>query len=119
VETAADLALQFNLRHPRDSVTPQAAQKWLSGKARPTADKIETLAIWLNVSIQWLRYGIGEKTLPRPIKLHSYEPSLGHPTLAEDEVVLMLRIRGLSEHRRYLIAEIVEQFALDQEIWPR
>lgn len=118
METAADLALQFNLRHRKDSVTPQAAQKWLAGKARPTVDKIETLAIWLNVSVQWLRYGIGEKTPPHLIKLHPREPSLENPALAEDEVILMPRIRSLSEHRRYLVAEIVEQFALDQEIWP-
>jgi len=119
VETAAELALQFNLRHSGESVTAQAAQKWLTGKSRPTMDKIETLASWLSVSAQWLRYGIGEKTQAPPLALRSREPELSLPALTQEEIALMLRIRSLSEHRRYLVTEIVEQFALEQEIWPR
>ena len=63
VSTPAELALQFNLRHGNDPITPQAAQKWLTGKALQTQDKMETLATWLNASPLWLRHGIAE---PRP-----------------------------------------------------
>ena len=41
---ATELSTQFNLRHPNEPVSPQAAQKWLTGKAKPTADKLKTLS---------------------------------------------------------------------------
>ena len=47
IDTPTELALQFNLRHQNDSITVQAAQKWMTGKARPAVDKIETLAAML------------------------------------------------------------------------
>lgn len=56
VNGAMELAPQFNLRHPNNPITSQSAHKWLMGKARPTADKIEMLASWLSVSAHWLRY---------------------------------------------------------------
>lgn len=117
VNTAAELALQFNLRHENGSVSQQAAQKWLTGKSRPTPDKIETLADWLDVPVQWLRYGIGEKSLPPATELRSREPHPRPEPLTEEEIALVQRIRGLPEHRKYLVTEIIEQFALEQEIW--
>lgn len=54
---APELATQFNLRHPNEPITAQAAHKWLTGKAKPTSDKIETLAKWLEVPAYWLKYG--------------------------------------------------------------
>ncbi|CAM5318936.1 transcriptional regulator [Eoetvoesiella caeni] len=117
VATATELALQFNLRYKGEAVSQQAAQKWLTGKSRPAPDKIETLANWLNVPVQWLRYGIGEKTLPPATEMRAREPSPGFEPLTEEEIALVQRIRGLSAHRKYLITEIVEQFALDREIW--
>lgn len=119
ISTAADLALQFNLRHRNEPITPQAAQKWLAGKSRPTVDKIETLADWLRVSVQWLRYGIGEKAQPQPSRLLAKEPVTDRGVFSAEEIALMLRIRSLTDHRRYLIVEIVEQFALEQEMWRR
>jgi transcriptional regulator with XRE-family HTH domain len=117
IGTPTDLALQFNLRHSNDSVTPQAAQKWLSGKARPTVDKINTLAAWLNVSAQWLRYGIPE---PKPGKAAKPLPRTHAASQASpnaEELRLLMRIRNLPEHRRHLVTEIIEQFSIEQEIW--
>jgi len=116
VETGTELALQFNLRHD-DSISPQAAQKWLTGQAVPTPDKIEVLAAWLNVSIQWLRYGIAEERLSiaNGKKVPKNKATVVQPT--EDELKLLTRIRNLPEHRRYLVNEIVEQFSLEQEMW--
>ena len=116
VETGTELALQFSLRHS-ESISPQAAQKWLTGQTLPTLDKIEVLAEWLNVSVQWLRHGIAEQ---KPIasqgkKLPKKNVPPAQPT--EDELNLLARIRTLPEHRRYLVNEIVEQFALDGEMW--
>lgn len=117
IETAADLALQFNLRHPNEPITPQAAQKWLAGKSHPTPDKIATLADWLNVSPRWLRYGFAEKARPQATRLLSKEPATSSDAFSTDEIALLQRIRSLTEHRRYLITQLVQELALEQEMW--
>lgn len=117
IETPTDLALQFNLRHRNDPITPQAAQKWLTGKSRPTADKMNTLATWLNVSAQWLRYGIPEPKPTKPAKTSSHGNAAERVTLNAEELKLIARIRNLSEHRRNLVLDVVEQFSIEQEIW--
>lgn len=57
----SDIALRFNLRHPNEPVTQQAVYKWLNGLAIPSQDKIETLAKWLGVKPEWLKYGISDE----------------------------------------------------------
>lgn len=57
----SDIAIRFNLRHNNESVTQQAVYKWLNGLAIPSEDKIVTLAEWLNVKPEWLRYGVSEQ----------------------------------------------------------
>ena len=117
IKSPSDLALQFNLRHKSSPITPQAAQKWMTGKSCPTPDKINTLAEWLNVSIQWLRYGIAEskpEKSARPV-LESSAKNQRPPNTRELE--LLQRIRNLPEVRRMLIVEIVEQFSIEQEMW--
>lgn len=120
IDSATELALQFNLRHPNDSISVQAAHKWLMGKARPTADKIETLANWLNVSAHWLRYGSPNDVKPmqppgaRRTKQHAEKDS----SLSDEEFKLVVQFRRLSTHQRHLIAELTEQLAIEQEIWP-
>ena len=118
VETPTDLATQFNLRHPNESISPQAAQKWLSGQARPTVDKIETLADWLNVSAQWLRLGIGEeRTQNEAGKKNLKGKETGQSLPTGEELALIGKLRVLSAHRRFLVTEIVEQFFIEQENW--
>lgn len=51
------LANDFNLQHQGKPISTQAAHKWLNGTSIPTQDKVRTLATWLNVSPEWLRYG--------------------------------------------------------------
>jgi transcriptional regulator with XRE-family HTH domain len=116
VESASDLALQFNLRHPTEPVTVQAAQKWLTGQAKPTVDKIATLAAWLNVSPQWLRYGIAEERASQAQQRAKSDAAQSSPPTAE-ELSFLEKVRALPEHRRGIVFEIVEQFGLDQEMW--
>jgi hypothetical protein len=40
IDSAAELALQFNLRNPSEPVSAQAAHKWLTGRTMPTVDKM-------------------------------------------------------------------------------
>src|SRR3989304_716004 len=62
------IAREFNLRYHGDPVTTQAVRKWLSGKALPSQDKIRALALWLDGSPQWLRYGEGESAPARALR---------------------------------------------------
>lgn len=115
IDSPSELALQFNLSHPGSQITNQAAQKWLSGVSKPTPDKIDTLAAMLNVSAQWLRYGIPET---RPVASSvgkSAELSLDNLTASDRQ--LLQRYRLLSEHQQGLIADLVDQLALDREMW--
>ncbi|WP_061539178.1 helix-turn-helix domain-containing protein [Collimonas fungivorans] len=118
INTPTELEVEFNLRHKGDSISQQAAQKWMSGLARPTPDKIETLAEWLNVSARWLRYGFAEDR-PAPIAERKHQPKKSVPAIqpTEDELKLLARLRSLGEHRRNLVIEILEQFSLEQEMW--
>lgn len=120
IDTATALAHEFNLRHPNEPITTQAAQKWLTGKAKPTPDKIETLAEWLNVSGHWLRNG---PPPPEPKKRQgtgAKRQTTSHPgtaTLTEKETKLLTKLRQLSEHQLFLIAELVDQLAVEREMW--
>ena len=111
ISTPAELALQFNLRHRNDPITAQAAQKWMTGKSKPTSDKTETLAKWLEVSPHWLRYGSpnGEQAIP-VVRQTKTQPT---SALSEVEVGLISQYRQLSDHQRALIADLVEQLAAE------
>jgi transcriptional regulator with XRE-family HTH domain len=115
VEGATELALRFNLRHTGAAVSPQTAHKWLSGRAIPTADKLATLAEWLNVSEHWLHYGPPPASNPGATE-QSREPYASSPRSAKpgpDALALAGKIQSLSAHRRYLLEELVEQLLRD------
>lgn len=54
------LARNFNERSSGHQITVHAARKWLVGEAIPTQEKLRILAEWLDVPINWLRYGNGD-----------------------------------------------------------
>jgi transcriptional regulator with XRE-family HTH domain len=117
IETAAELALNFNLRHPTDPITPQAAQKWLSGQALPTIDKIATLSEWLDVSLAWLGLGVvehrsGGKSKSVKVKRAAEPP----PPPTAEELELLEKLRTLSGHKRYLLIQVLDQFVLDDSL---
>lgn len=110
VQGPTELALRFNLRHPGSAISAQTAHKWLNGRAIPTADKLDTLAKWLNVSAHWLHYG------PPPSTLHAAQPLAGYdvareenPAPAQPALELARKIQSLPPERRYLIEELVDQ----------
>lgn len=78
------LAIDFNLHYRGKPVSTQAAHKWLNGTAIPSQDKIRTLASWLRVSPEWLRYGDLEKKTKAAIRQNtSLSPSLDAQLLAD------------------------------------
>lgn len=90
----SQIATKFNLQHPNEPVTQQAVHKWLNGLAIPSADKIETLALWLNVKPEWLRYGIEENERQRS---------------ALDDILISL-IRGLSDQQKTSLIGLISAF---------
>lgn len=115
IETATELAHEFNLKHQNEPITPQAAQRWLKGTAFPTPDKLQTLADWLNVSAHWLKNGPpppAKKTLTGK-RSQSAQPG----QLTEKETRILTKLRSLSEHQVYIVVELIEQLALEREIW--
>lgn len=115
IETASELAHQFNLKHHNDPITPQAAQKWLKGTAFPTADKVQTLADWLSVSAHWLKNGPPPPAKKELTEKRSQSAQPGQ--LNEKEARLLAKLRSLSEHQVYIVAELIDQLALEREIW--
>lgn len=117
VDTPTELAAQFGWRYPKSPISMQAAQKWLSGRAIPTPDKVEALAKWLKVDKQWLRYGVAAQTRPAPGKAATAVREPHAPTA--EEWKLLERLRRLPESRRQLVEELVWQLALDEDVWTR
>src|SRR5690606_37441876 len=56
------LSNEFNNRYDGQPISVQSANNWLLGKAIPNQDKLAILALWLNVSNQWLRFGDTDQT---------------------------------------------------------
>jgi transcriptional regulator with XRE-family HTH domain len=56
-DSPTQLAREFNVRFSGRPITVHAARKWLVGEAIPTQEKLRTLAQWLGVPAEWLRFG--------------------------------------------------------------
>ncbi len=56
-DSPTQLAREFNIRFAGRPITVHAARKWLVGEAIPTQEKLRTLAQWLGVPAEWLRFG--------------------------------------------------------------
>jgi transcriptional regulator with XRE-family HTH domain len=93
----ARFAREFNLRHHGEPVTSQTAHKWLQGRAFPTQDKLRTLAQWLEVSPQCLRYGEADR---------SHAAKQDPASYAVDSAWLGKKFDSLSESHRRMVLEI-------------
>ncbi len=62
-DSPTQLAREFNVRFSGRPITVHAARKWLVGEAIPTQEKLRTLAQWLGIAAEWLRFG-GDKHQP-------------------------------------------------------
>ena len=56
-DSPTQLAREFNVRFEGRPITVHAARKWIVGEAIPTQEKLRTLAQWLGVPAEWLRFG--------------------------------------------------------------
>lgn len=96
----AALAREFNLRYDGTPVTVQAVRKWLGGKALPSQDKMRALALWLEVSPHWLRYGEGESPAGRTLRQEA-------PAYRADATWLSRKYEALNDAHKKMVVELI------------
>lgn len=95
----AAIARDFNLRYEGTPVSVQAVRKWMTGSALPSQDKVRALALWLDVSPHWLRYGeseAGARTLRQDTGAYRADPAW-----------VARQYDALNEAHKKMIAELV------------
>ena len=97
-DSPTELARDFNIRFSGPPITVHAARKWIVGEAIPTQDKMRTLAQWLGVPVDWLRFGGDER---RP---DSRDATSGFKT---DDLKLMADFQLLNEHDQQIVREFI------------
>jgi transcriptional regulator with XRE-family HTH domain len=107
-EGPAAIAREFNLRYDGTPVSVQAVRKWITGTALPSQDKVRALALWLDVSPHWLRYGesdaAGARTLRQEMGVYRADPAWvakqydalndAHKKMISELVIALLRLEN-------------------------
>lgn len=94
------LSNEFNHRYDGQAVSVQSANNWLLGKAIPNQDKLAVLAIWLNVSSQWLRFG-------EDLNPHA---STASSDLSAQEVQFLVKLNKLTAKQKELLNLVMDEF---------
>jgi transcriptional regulator with XRE-family HTH domain len=97
-DSPTELARDFNIRFAGRPITVHAARKWLVGEAIPTQDKMRTLAEWLHVPIDWLRFGGDES---------GSVPSATDPVFKSAELKMISDLQLLDEHHQMMVREFI------------
>ncbi len=97
-DSPTKLAREFNLRFDGRPVTVHAARKWLIGESIPTQEKLSTMASWLGVSAEWLRFGGVQDTRSADASDARFEPA---------DVRLIADLHRLDDHHRQLAREFI------------
>ena len=105
-DSPTQLAREFNIRFPGRPITVHAARKWLMGEAIPTQEKLRTLAQWLSVPAEWLRFGGVRQEAPLHLPNNSDGITL-HSRFESDDVKLIADLQRLDEHDREVAREVI------------
>lgn len=95
------LSKEFNFRYDGQPISVQSANNWLLGKAIPSQDKLSLLALWLNVSKQWLRFGDQNPVDETSVLTQSQ-------TLEFD---YFLKFKGLKSVHKEIIKNLIDEFS--------
>jgi transcriptional regulator with XRE-family HTH domain len=108
-DSPTQLAREFNVRFVGRPITVHAARKWLVGEAIPTQEKLRTLAQWLGVPAEWLRFGAStngaESAAQVAARFESADVRLisdlqqldeNHQTIAREFIRLLIRLNKKS-----------------------
>jgi hypothetical protein len=97
-DSPTELARDFNIRFAGRPITVHAARKWLVGEAIPTQDKMRTLAEWLHVPIEWLRFGGDE---------NGSGASTASPVFQSSELKMISDLQLLDDHHQMMVREFI------------
>ncbi|WP_407307559.1 hypothetical protein [Acinetobacter sp.] len=92
------LSNEFNNRYDGQPISVQSANNWLLGKAIPNQDKLAILALWLNVSSQWLRFGDSDQT-----------PILNVNSSDSTDLDFFFKFKRLSKSQKKLITSLIDE----------
>ena len=110
------LARGFNSRFPGRAITVHAARKWLMAESIPTQDKLRTLAHWLEVPAEWLRFGgqlsKDSKEIDSPIDT-TLDTMLA--AMTREDLKLVEALHALDANERRLVRDLVQLFFKTQE----
>lgn len=95
------LSKEFNHRYSGQPVSVQSANNWLLGKAIPNQDKLLILSVWLNVSTQWLRFGIQDYEGPSELNSINY---------SSENIELLFKINQLNPTQKEIISNLIQEF---------
>lgn len=115
-ESPTALARGFNSRFPGRAITVHAARKWLLAESIPTQDKLRTLAQWLQVPAEWLRFGTqitmdgGQRDAPVDTGMQSLLAAM-----SREDLKLVEELHALEAEERHLVREIVQIFFRKQD----
>ena len=99
-DSPTQLAREFNIRFEGRPITVHAARKWLVGEAIPTQEKLRTLAQWLGVPADWLRFGGAE--------MQNGPDATANPSRFDTaDVKLIADLQRLDEHHQSIAREIL------------
>lgn len=93
------LSNEFNNRYDGQPISVQSANNWLLGKAIPNQDKLAILALWLNVSNQWLRFGDSDQ--PHIPNVNSSDSA---------DLDFFFKFKHLSTTQKKLIISLIDEF---------
>ena len=93
------LSNEFNNRYNGQSISVQSANNWLLGKAIPNQDKLAILALWLNVSNQWLRFGDTDQT--NILNINSSDSI---------DLDFFFKFRRLNNSQKKIIISLIDEF---------
>lgn len=91
------LQREFNLRSEA-SVTVHAARKWICEESIPGQQKLRTLAQWLQVSPEWLRFGDARSV---------QQPFSATDGLLPNEARMLTDVRCLSGPNKQIVDEMI------------
>jgi transcriptional regulator with XRE-family HTH domain len=98
-DSPTKLAREFNVRFDGRPITVHAARKWLVGEAIPTQEKLRTLAMWLGVPAEWLRFGGAIEG--------SGDAQAAPARFESADVKLIADLQRLDEHHRDIAREFI------------
>ena len=101
----AVLEKQFNLHYSGEPMTLHGVRRWLRGETLPAQDKLISLAEWLRIPPDELRYGAEIKTEIQQVR-KSWDEAIGYQERETFEAFL-----NLPAPQKKVVREVILAFA--------